>query len=407
MTIEKNTKTKRTLYLTLGTISMVFAGIIYAWSILKMPLADEFGWSASQLALNYSIGTVMFCIGGLLGSRISRIIGGKMAVILAGILSGAGFVGVSFMNGDILLLFLTYSFMGCLGIGVAYNVLVSTVNAWFPDRKGFSSGCLMMGFGASALLIGNLAASFFDNENIGWQKTFIIIGVSLFVILFVSGLVIKAPQKDTVLPEQKKDAVKDSSNDTPIDMTPAEVLKRSSFWRAFFYLAFMGACGGTVISFARDLAVSVGAAAALATSLVGVLSVCNGLGRVITGLIFDKFGRKVAMSVSSIITILAAGIILISSLITSLPLCVLGLCFAGMSYGSCPTVGAAFTASFYGPKNFPTNFSMMNFNLLVVSLMTTLSSELLTRYGTYVAPFIVLIVLGVVAFFLNITVKKP
>ena len=46
-----NTKapTIRWFYLTIGILSMLFAGILYSWSILKAPLADAFGWNASQL----------------------------------------------------------------------------------------------------------------------------------------------------------------------------------------------------------------------------------------------------------------------------------------------------------------------------------------------------------------------
>jgi hypothetical protein len=33
---------------------MFFAGIIYAWSILKAPLTAEFGWGNAALSLNYT-----------------------------------------------------------------------------------------------------------------------------------------------------------------------------------------------------------------------------------------------------------------------------------------------------------------------------------------------------------------
>ena len=44
----------RWFYLGIGVIAMLFAGVLYAWSILKAPLTTEFGWSASQLALNFT-----------------------------------------------------------------------------------------------------------------------------------------------------------------------------------------------------------------------------------------------------------------------------------------------------------------------------------------------------------------
>ena len=165
--------------------------------------------------------------------------------------------------------------------------------------------------------------------------------------------------------------------------------------------------GSSVISFAKDLALSVGAEVALAITLVGVLSVCNGLGRIFTGALFDAVGRRMTMIASNIITIAAAGVTLIAVMLHSLPLCIVGLCLVGMSYGSCPTVSSAFVSAFYGAKAFPTNFSLMNFNLIGSSLMATACGSLLTSTGSYIAPFAVLLVLILEALVLNLLIKKP
>ena len=65
----------RWLYLVVGVLAMLFAGIIYAWSILKAPLASEFSWGASELALNFTLAMSFFCIGGLLGA-VAAYVGG-------------------------------------------------------------------------------------------------------------------------------------------------------------------------------------------------------------------------------------------------------------------------------------------------------------------------------------------
>ena len=63
---------KKTSYrwqiLPLSVLAMLFAGILYAWSILKVPFAKDFGWGAEQLSLNYTLTMCFFCLGGLLGS---------------------------------------------------------------------------------------------------------------------------------------------------------------------------------------------------------------------------------------------------------------------------------------------------------------------------------------------------
>ena len=406
MSNTKQSISIRWAYLVIGVIAMLFAGIIYAWSILKAPLAEQFGWGASQLTLNFTLTMCFFCIGALLGGFVSRKIGTKLPIIIAGILAGLGFVLTSTLNGSsIVMLYITYGVMAGLGIGVAYNVLLSIINAWFPDKKGLCSGVTLMGFGASALVLGNLAASMFDS--IGWNRTYVILGIALCVVLIIAALLLKKPGADVVFPQPKAAKAAGKEAFEMRDYTSGEMLRRPSFWMAFIYLIFMSAVGSSVISFARDLALSVGATVALATTLVGVLSVCNGLGRIITGAVFDAMGRRFTMIAAPALTIVAAGVTLAAVSIHSLPLCIVGLCLTGMSYGSCPTLTSAFTMAFFGPKNYPTNMSFMNFNIMGGSFIATLSSTLLTNSGGYVAPFAMLLALAVVAFVLNLLIRKP
>ena len=398
---------KRWWILAAGIATMLFAGIIYAWSILKTPFSQELGYEASALALNFTLTMCFFCLGGFISSRLLKLIGRRFTIIIAGILAGLGFVLTSFIgSGYAPLLYVTYAFLSGSGIGIAYIVIISTVNSWFPDRRGLSSGALMMGFGASTLILGNIADALFSST-VGWRNTYIIIGCAIAVIVVISSFIIKAPDENTVLPEKKKSSKASKENFEIRDYTPSEMVRRFTFWRAFLALVCLTAVGSSVISFARDLALSVGAQASLATTLVGVLAVCNGLGRIITGAVFDSLGRKFTMILAGVLTIFAAGVTLLAVSINSLPLCIIGLCLTGLSYGTSPTVSSAFTSAFYGQKHFATNLSISNFNLMFASFIATACSSLQTASGGYTAPFILLLCLSGVALALNISIKKP
>ena len=373
----KNTASVRWLYLAVGTLTMLFAGILYAWSILKTPLAAEFGWDTSALALNFTLTMCFFCLGGFFGSQISRKIGAPLSIVIAGVLAGAGFILTGLLTGSVYLLYVTYAVLAGLGIGVAYNVIISTVNAWFPDKRGLSSGCLLMGFGASSLLFGTVLDKLFTTEGFGWRKTYVLFGIAVTLCLLIAGLIIRRPGADLQLPAPKKSAAVRQEQFEVKDFTTVQMVRRLSFWMAFVCLSCLAAVGNTVISFARDLALSVEASASLATTLVGVLAVCNGLGRIITGAVFDQFGRRVTMIGANLITILSAGLTLLAVSVHSLPLCIVGLCLTGMSYGATPTVCSAFVSAFYGQKHFATNYSIINFTLMAASFIATACNALL------------------------------
>ena len=403
----KNTASVRWLYLAVGTVTMLFAGILYAWSILKTPLAIEFGWDTSALALNFTLTMCCFCLGGFFGSQVSRRIGAPLSIAIAGVLAGVGFVLTGLLRGNVSLLYVTYAVLAGLGIGVAYNVIISTVNAWFPDKRGLSSGCLLMGFGASSLLFGTVLDRLFTADGFGWRKTYILFGIAVAACLLIAGLIIRRPGADVQLPAPKKAAAVRQENFETKDYSTVQMLRRLSFWMAFICLSCLAAVGNTVISFARDLALSVEASASLATTLVGVLAVCNGLGRIITGAVFDAFGRRVTMIGANGITILSAGLTLLAVSVHSLPLCIAGLCLTGISYGATPTVCSAFVSAFYGQKHFATNYSIINFTLMAASFIATACNALLAASGAYVAPFVLLLALACGALALNLCIRRP
>ncbi len=398
---------KRWFYLAVGVIAMLFAGVLYAWSILKAPLTTEFGWGASELALNFTLAMSFFCIGGLLGAQLSKRIGYRIALMIAGVLSAAGFILTACLRDtSVVMLYISYGVLAGMGIGIAYNVLIATVSAWFPDKKGLCSGCLMMGFGASALVLGNVADSLFKST-LGWRSTYMVLGAAICLVLLQAALLLKKPDPQTILPVPK--ATSNTAEDTSDrqDYTSRQMLCRPSFWMAFISISFLAAVGSSVISFAKDLALSVKASEALAVSLVGVLSVCNGLGRILTGTLFDAVGRRKTMLCANALTIVAAAVTLLAVSIGSLPLCITGLCLTGISYGACPTITAAFTSSFFGMKHFSNNMAIMTFTVMGGSLIATASNKILEVTGGYTATFTMLLSLTGVAMALNLFIRKP
>ena len=392
----------RWTYMIVGVIAMLFAGVLYAWSILKSPLSAEFGWGVSDLALNFTLAMTFFCIGGLLGAQIFKRLGHRVALIASGVLAAVGFILTAVLySASVWMLYITYGVLAGTGIGIAYNVVIATVSAWFPDKKGLCSGCLMMGFGASALILGNVADAMFKSA-IGWRTTYVVLGVAIFVVVALAGLILKVPGADVELPKAKG---KKATGEVR-DFTSKQMLCRPSFWLAFFCISFLAAVGSSVISFAKDLAISVNAPEVLAVSLVGILSVCNGLGRIATGAVFDVIGCRKTMICANILTIIAAGVTLIAVYANSLVLCIVGVCLTGMSYGACPTVMTAFTSTYYGMKHLSNNVAFMTFTVMVGSFIATAANKVLEATGGYTGAFVMLLTLTGVALVLNLFIRK-
>ena len=243
--LSQNIMKKRWVYLATGVFAMLFSGVLYAWSILKVPFKENFGFGEDVLSLNFTLTMCFFCLGAFFGSLICKKIGVKITLIIAGLLVGAGFIATGMLTAESAtwLLYITYAILAGSGIGISYNVVVSTVCSWFPDRKGFCSGCLMMGFGISTLLMGNAISILFGNEDFGVSKTYILLGIILAVVLVLAGIILRKPSADDKLPSPKANkSVKKEAFESR-DFTTAEMLKSFTFWRAFACMAFITAVG--------------------------------------------------------------------------------------------------------------------------------------------------------------------
>ena len=394
----------RAAYLLLGALALAFAGVVYAWSILKAPLAEAFGWTGTALTLNYTLTMTFYCIGGFLGGLFGKRLGCRVCLLAAAVLSGGFFLASRLQGGSIVPLYLFYGGMAGLGIGLTYNVIISTVSAWFPDKKGFCSGVLLMSFGVSALLTGKLAGFLIDGP--GWRTAYLVIGAALLITLTATALVLRLPPKDWKAPaaQQKK---KESSAADAEEYTVGQMLRRASFWLAFFCVVCMGAVGNSTFSFARDLALSVGAGPDTAVTLVGVLSVCNGLGRILFGSVYDRAGRKATMLAANGLTIAAAGVMLLAVWLGSLPLCVFGLCLIGLSYGAPSTFCSTLIREFYGAKHFQMNYAIMNFTVLFAAGFAAVAGSLQESTGTFLAPLLLLLALSFVSLLLDLCIRKP
>ena len=90
----------RWVYLALGVTALLFAGVIYAWSILKAPLAAEFHWTDAQLALNFTLTMCFFCLGAFVGGLLCTRLGCRVSMLLSAALGGAGFLLASRLSGQ-------------------------------------------------------------------------------------------------------------------------------------------------------------------------------------------------------------------------------------------------------------------------------------------------------------------
>lgn len=375
----------RWIYLGTGTLTLLFLGLIYAWSIFRTPLAEIFpDWTISQMSMTFTISIVFFCLGGFAGGLMSRKMSVRIRFAVSALMLLAGFFGVSILDsadpgGSLMMLYLCYGVLGGGGVGVSYNTVISTINKWFPGRVGLASGIMLMGFGLGGLVLGSVVNSMIGS--LGLFSTFRILAIAITTVCITASFVIKAPgstEVDALSNTNAADEKNCKSEDEVKNYTAGEMLRTSRFWFFTLWTILLNSAGLLVINSAANISVAFGGTAVLGM----IVSLFNGAGRIIAGNNFDKFGRRISTIVNTAF-MLGAGISLaLGGLNGKYIYILIGLILVGLAYGGCPTISSAYVNKAFGPANYPTNFSIANFSLIPAAIIgPMISSALLESSG--------------------------
>ncbi|MDK2982357.1 MAG: transporter, family, oxalate/formate antiporter [Chloroflexota bacterium] len=393
---------KRLPRLVYGFFVMLFLGLIYAWSVFITPLETTFGWVRSQTSLIFTISMSAFCLGGILSGFLIRRAGFRRTMLLSGLFILAGFIGSTRIS-TLLGIYLTYGVLCGMGAGLGYNATLSLFARWYPDKPGFSSGTLLMGFGFGGLLLGSSAGYLMGN--IGWQGTFLLFGSISAVLLALCTFIVSENPPDLEL--NSANTSNGKANSEVVNLEAKDMLRQPSFWLFAAFTMFLGASGLAVIGNAVPIAQEIGMPIAVATTVAGLVSVTNGASRILFGSAFDLLGRRRTILMAVLFALLAV-CLLIAALTFSHPaLLIAGFILIGMAYGGLPPTSASFVNRTYGPKNFPVNFSIMNLGIIPAAIMgPALAGSLQVANGSYLSAFYILLVLVILGSIAGIAIRE-
>lgn len=395
MNLERAKKI-RWAYLALGVALLLCLGLIYAWSVFRAPLEEEFGWSKAQTSVTFSISMTMFCLGGLASGAVTGKKGPRLTLAACAACLLAGFALASRIR-SLPGIYVTYGGFCGFGVGLGYNAVISTLMRWFPDRQGLVSGIALMGFGFGGMLLGTLGAGLITA--LGWRTTFLIFAVVFAVVMLAGALLLRTAEDAFVETVAAAGRKQESVEEIPW----REMLRRRNFWLCFVWAVILSAAGLAVINEATTYAAPfVGGDLTRAAALAGMVSIANGVGRVVSGQLFDTAGYRAAMLGVSAVYIAASAALTASLKTGSVPVLTAAFLLVGLAYGGVPPINSAFAACFFGRKHYALNFSIINLNLIAASYLGPLCGG-----GSYGGIFTAIFIFAAAGAVLTLLVKRP
>src|SRR5712672_2303819 len=184
-------KTNRWAIAVAGDFLKIALGAVYAWSVFRVPLAKQFGWSISEVTLTFTISIFVLGIAAFFGGLWLNRKGPRVVALVGGVLYGLGVFLASYSANKLWWLYLSYGVIGGIGLGFGYIVPVAVLVKWFPDRRGLITGIAVGGFGAGALITAPVASRLI--QTVGVLHTFAYLGIAFLIVTVVSGAFMQNP----------------------------------------------------------------------------------------------------------------------------------------------------------------------------------------------------------------------
>jgi len=263
--------------------------IVYSFGILATAMAEDLGFSRTQLSSVFVVFSLACVIAGPGWGGLTDRFGGRAITLISSVLLAALFCALTVLPHDALFVYGTYAAIGFLASGTLPASYASVVVGWFDKRRGLALGLTMMGVGAGAALVPPLSA--FLLAAVGWRNTFLIFG--LVIMLFCVPIMIAFLKPNpTLVPAP---AAREKTARRELLALAAKV--PTTWVLAFFALLTGGILTAIATSFVPMLQAE-GIPRAQAAAYQSVLGLSLILGRIIIGGLIDRiFAPRVMMGV--------------------------------------------------------------------------------------------------------------
>jgi OFA family oxalate/formate antiporter-like MFS transporter len=420
-----------------GTVAMICLGTVYSWSLFTQPLIAAFGWSNTTTTWAFALAIFFLGVGAIIGGRwqdrrgprrvaVTGVVVWGVANVLAGL--GVKALGAPWM-------YVTYGVLGGLGLGLGYVTPVAAVAKWFPDKRGFGTGMVVMGFGLGAFLYNNVLKAIPAFASVAGEagkvlaaraagssgailspgavgtltSTFVWSGI---VFAIVGGICASFLRNPTVSPAPAATAAATATTPAaraaaaPADYPPSQALRTPQFW-ALWAMLFLNVTAGILfisnaVPIMRELT---GAAPATALAIYGFIALFNGLGRFFWGAVSDRIGRNWAYL---LIYGTQVAIFFVVGGIHSLPIVTILFAIVLLDYGGGFGTMPSFAADYFGTKYMGVNYGWILLAWGVGGIVGPLFvAAVKDRTGTFSGALPVIAVMLVLSMILPIVTRRP
>ena len=392
-----------------AALAASITGAIYMWSVFSTALSQEQGWTLSSVTLAYSLMLGVEGFSSIASGFLQRRFSSRGLLFCGGMLLSAGWFLTSFAQ-EIWQLYLAFGLIGGLGSGAVYNVAISLVAKWFPDKRGTANGICVALVGVTPFIFAPLSNFLISSLSI--SASLQVCGL-IFASVFVAVLFLvddPAQNRPTTVgqseasgqseAEGKPDTCGQSATggrpkapSQPLagrfEMTTGEVVKSPLFYVIWLLFMLCVCAGAMIISVSSDVGQKMaGLDAAQAAAIVGLIPLASTAGRFGVGAISDRIGRYPTIIISLICT--AVAMLVLFPLAKGAILFTMAAFVLGFFYGGFMAVFPSLCGDAFGNLNFGSNYALLFTAITAASFIGPMAASLTVEAtGSYTLAYVI------------------
>ena len=283
---------------TIGTMCGVLTVTNYTQGFFIAPVTAEMGWTAAQFFFAF---TITSCLG-LFTAPIVGTLALKHGIRKVGIIGLTGhaiaYLLLSLNPGSLALWYLTFAGLAILAAGSLPVIWTAVLNSWFIVNRGKAIGITMAGTGLGAFLYPPIVE--FLISNYGWRAAYRGIGLGAFAVALPIVFLLFREKQGTESASTDK-----AASQATWGLTRAQALKTYRFWTlgiVLFLTVFV--IVGLISNFERIMSAR-GMERADIASVASIMGLTIIFGRLLVGVLVDRFWAPAVASVFFLLPIIA------------------------------------------------------------------------------------------------------
>jgi len=388
----------------LAVFAMV-AGTIatYSFGIFLIPITTDLGWDRGALSAARSINLLTGGVTGILAGKLTDKYGPRLLVMVTGLTAGIAFFLMS-QVGSLWQVYLVWGLLIGVSKGCWFIPIISTIPRWFIRKRGIAVGLTVTGVGLGSVIWPSVSQWLISSY--GWRQAYVILGiVALIIFIPVAHFMKHSPQRIGLKPYGENETTDTQSLPQRVEgLSVTQAIKTGRFWifglALFCYLFIVQI---TIVHLA-PYALDTGISAVMAASVVSIMGAVSIIGKLSIGLVSDRVGAKMSMTIAFILLTLA----MIWTLFTrELWMFYIFALIIGVAFGAEPAALSLVPAELFGLKYLGTITAVtMLWGTVGAATGVPLAGTIFDITGSYHIAFLICIAVGMLAVTLSLILLR-